>query len=163
MVGCFYCMIWPATNWSWLHNIFLYIYFVMIYDFRKINGRIKIFEKCTSDVVPPRRQEFPYPTAAGVAQTVGCPGLWGQVPAAVGQGGRIPSAVAHGGKSPSAMPRGGKGLAPWATEVAPPLYKSPSPCHRPLPQSSLTPPNLGLSTLRSTSDWGMFLNLVKFS
>jgi hypothetical protein len=93
-----------------------------------------------------------YPTAAGVpaavpngvrmTPTVGCTDRWGQVPAAAGHGGRIPSVVAHGGRSPSAVGHG----------AVPQLYKGSSSCCRPLPHSSLTPPNLPLSTLLSTSE-----------
>jgi hypothetical protein len=35
-----------------MHEFFIYLY---CHDFRKINGRIKIFEKCTSGVVPHSR------------------------------------------------------------------------------------------------------------
>jgi hypothetical protein len=42
-------------------NFFLYLF---CHDFRKINGRIKIFEKCTSGVVPHGgRLLLSYPTA----------------------------------------------------------------------------------------------------
>jgi hypothetical protein len=102
----------------------------------------------------PRWQKLmpPWGTTLGVTPTVGSTGRWGQVPAAVGHGGRITSAVAHGGRISSVVAHGDKPLAPCATAVAPRLYKWSSPCHRPLSHSSLTPPNLRLSTLRSTSE-----------
>jgi hypothetical protein len=60
---------------------FFYIY-LFIHDFRKIYGPIKIFEKCTSGVVP----QFlpPWATAFGVPPTVGSAGRWGQVSVAWG-------------------------------------------------------------------------------
>jgi hypothetical protein len=75
-------------------TIFLYL---ICHDFRKIIGRIKIFEKCTSDAVAHGvRLLPPHRTALGV-------------PAAVGHGGRgaahsrqywpvgsVPNAAAHG-------------------------------------------------------------------
>jgi hypothetical protein len=67
--------------------------YLFCHDFRKINGPIKIIEKCTA-LYP---TAAPWGTALGVAPTVGCTGRWGQVPTAVGHGGRIPSVVARAG------------------------------------------------------------------
>jgi hypothetical protein len=55
--------------------IFLYLIF---HDFRKIIGGIKIFDKCTSDAVAPRRLESlpPRATAVGEQPTVGSTGRW---------------------------------------------------------------------------------------
>jgi hypothetical protein len=105
---------------------FFYIYFFMIFE--KINGRIKIFEKCTSGA--------PWSTALGVPPTVGSTSRWGQVRAVVGRGSMIPSAVVRGGRSSSVVAHGGKALAPWATAAMPFLYKGPSHCRRPLPHYS---------------------------
>jgi hypothetical protein len=106
----------PGHIHSSRNQIFLYL---ICHDFRKIKGRIKIFEKCTSGAVPHGGRTWG--TALGVPPTVGSTGWWGQVPAAVGHDGRIPSAVTHSGRSPSAAAHGGKALALWATALAPSL------------------------------------------
>jgi hypothetical protein len=75
---------------------FLYLF---CFDFRKINGWIKNFEKYTSG-------QTLVGTVLGVTPMVGSTAKWGQIPAAVGRGGRNPSVVAHGAKSPSVVPHG---------------------------------------------------------
>jgi hypothetical protein len=140
---------------------FFYIYFVLIFENKWSN------QKISRNVHPAS-----YPTAPWVPAAVGhdvrggangrlyCPV---EIPAVVGHHGRNPSAVVQSGRRPSAVPHSGSVLAPWGTAASPRLYKRPTPCCWPLPHSSLIPSNLRLSTLQSSSDWGMFLNLVQFS
>jgi hypothetical protein len=63
-----------------LEQLFLYIYFVMIFENKWLNPPLE---------VPP---------------TVGCTGRWGLDPASVGHDGRIPGAVGHGGRATQAEP-----------------------------------------------------------
>jgi hypothetical protein len=147
--------------WSYFLNRSEEFFIFILSWFSKNKWSNQNFREMYIWLCTPRRQEFlpPWGTALGVAPTVGCTARWGQIPAAVGHDGRNPSVVAHGGRTPSAVPHDGSILAPWGTAAAPRLYKRPTPAAGPSP----TPPNLRLSTLRSTSDWAMFLNLVQFS
>jgi hypothetical protein len=87
----------PFTRWAVSvsdQGIFLYL---ISHDFRKIIGRIKIFDKCTSDVVahgarilPPHRTTLGVPTAAG-HDGKGAANGWQFWPV-----GPVPKAVAHG-------------------------------------------------------------------
>jgi hypothetical protein len=83
--------------------IFLYLF---CYDFRKINGRIKIFEKCTSGAVShDGRLMPPYPTALSPCRR----GAQQQEPGSGGKAARRqdPAAELHGGRS-LAVPHGGR-------------------------------------------------------
>jgi hypothetical protein len=139
------------------------VLYLIFHDFRKIIGRIKIFEKCTSDAVAhsvrlrrriARRLESlpPRATAAGEPPTVGSTGRWGQYlttrPTASGN----PSAKGHGVRN----------LPPWAAAAAPAYIRGRAPCRQPplLPHSSLQ--IFGFQPLRSASKV-CFLNLVRFS
>jgi hypothetical protein len=121
---------------------YLYIY-IISHDFRKIIGCIKIFDKCTSDVVahgvrllPPHRTALGVPTAAGHGgtepPTVGSTGRWAQYlmswPTASGNH----SAKGHGVRN----------LPPWAAAAAPSYIRDRAPCRQP----PLLPSNLRLST-----------------
>jgi hypothetical protein len=55
--------------------IYIYIYLIC-HDFRKINGRIKIFDKCTSGAVAHGAWSS---CRRGPRRTVGSTGRWGQV------------------------------------------------------------------------------------
>jgi hypothetical protein len=127
--------------------IYIYLCIYMYYfDFRKINGWTKKFEKYTSGAVSHGGKfEPPWGTALGVAPTVGWLARWRQIPAAVGHGGKNPSVVGHGVRSPSAMPHGGMVLLPWATAAASLLYKGATRAAAG-PHSLPLPLNLRLST-----------------
>jgi hypothetical protein len=89
------------TTSLFMCRIFLYL---ICHDFRKINGRIKIFDKCIFGVVA----HCIWRTTLGETPTVGSTGRWGQAPADVATGGRSPSVVAHGGRIPSVVAHGGR-------------------------------------------------------
>jgi hypothetical protein len=132
-------------------------------DFRKINCQIKIFEKCNlaschatlgalAVVGHGARGDANgrqyWGTALEETLTVASTGQWGQVPAAVTVRGRIPSAVAHGSRILSTVAHDGKALAPCATAAAPTYIRGRAPAAGP----SFLPPDLRLSTLRSTCE-----------
>jgi hypothetical protein len=81
--------------------------YLICHDFRKINGRTKIFEECTSDAVPhggrilpPHPATFPAAVGHGGRSLFPAPGWGGTAPGPCRQAGRrqVRTAVPHGGR-----------------------------------------------------------------
>jgi hypothetical protein len=154
----------PPSSW----NFFIYL---ICQDFQKIIGRIKIFDKCTSDAIAHGvRLLPPYRMALGVPTVTGHGGRGAANHREYWPVGPIPNAAAHGvRKSKRQGPRRQEAAA-VGCGVSARLYKG----SRPLPPAPLLPHYsfeiFGFQPLRSASKvcflnlvWFRLENLVRFS